>query len=380
MSGAATIRGLSAFVLLMLLESCALFDFDTFSVVSWSPREETLATVGVVVVEIRFSRSVNRTLTEQAFSMTADGATLQGRVSWTDDVTLVFTPDEPLRDLVVYTMHVSTAAEDTEGRDLTPAFDHTFTTRTDFSRPTVVGATPADHASVTDTLSAVTVTFSKAMDKASVDAAFSLSPSVTGFLTLSADGKTLTFTPSQAMLWQTSYTVTVGKSAADTQHNTLGSDFTSHFYTGVDRTPPSMASARSADSAVTLVVDDPNDAALTVTPDWEADTGLVLSFSEPVLTSSAQTAVTISPSVQSTVAEANTESTSTLSFAFPERLVWGTTYTLTIGPGVTDLQGNKTAATVVYHFVVNGVATKPPAVGRVYYPSTPGDPSTNAEL
>jgi hypothetical protein len=378
MSARLLVLGLAA--AFILDGSCALLDLGALTVSSWSPAELTLSSVTGAVIQIRFCRAVNPTLTEEAFSITADGAALAGRVSWPDAATLLFTPDEPLQDFVLYAMHVSTLAEDEKGRDLAREFDHSFTTRTDTTRPAVASCLPADHAAISDVLSPVVVTFSEAMDHASVIAAFTLSPAVGGCLRLSGDGTTLTFTPSEDMLWQTAYTVTVRTRATDAQRNALGADFTSHFYTGTDSTPPGVSAVRSASAGITLTADDPLDSVLTVATGWEATDGLVVTFSEPVLTSTAIGAVSFSPKVQTRIAECNTRLTPTLSCSFTERLAYGTTYTVTIGPGIPDAQGARSTGRHVYHFTVDGPATRPPAVARVFSPATPGDPSTNIEL
>ncbi len=355
------------------LASCALFDASPLTVTSWSPREERLSTVNGVVIQVRFSRPVNVVLTEQAFSITADDATLPGRVSWADDSTLVFTPDEPLRDSVVYSMHVSTQAEDTQGRDLQPPFNHTFSTRTDFSRPSVVSTSPPDHAAIADLLTPLVVTFSKRMDPASVYPAFSLSPAVTGLFSLSPDGTTMTYTPTQQLQWQTRYTLTVAASAADTQRNTLGADFTSHFTVGTDSIPPAIVSLQRADDLTPLVADSP--LGMTIAQDWEATAGLIVTFSEPVLTTSALAAISLSPPVDFKVQERNSSSTATLTYSFPSRLAYGTTYAVFVGSGIQDTQGNRSTGQAAYHFIVSGSHTRPPVVAHVYFPLTPGDPS-----
>ena len=369
---------ISAFAL-AVLGSCTLLDTSPLTVISWSPRDEQPATLDGAVIQIRFSRAVNAALTEQAFSITADSVTLSGRVTWPDYSTLLFTPHEPLRDFVVYRMSVSSQAEDAQGRDLQPPFYHTFTTRTDFSRPVVVSSSPLDHASVTDLLTPLSVTFSKGMDPSTVYSAFSVSPLVTGFFSVSPDGTVFTYTPTRQLQWQTRYTLTVAKSASDRQRNSLGVDFTTHFSVGTDLVPPAISSVQNADTSISLVPDNPT-GSLTITQGWEATDGLRVSFTEPVLTTSALSALTLSPSVAFKVQESNAVHTSTLTYSFPDRLAYGTTYTVFAGAGIQDAQGNKTAGQAAWHFIVNGPDTRPPVISRVFFPSTPGDPSSNVAL
>ncbi len=360
--------------------ACVLLDMSPLTVTSWSPQDAQLSSMSAVVIQVQFSRPVNTLLTEQAFSITADGQTLAGRVTWQDDSTLVFSPDEPLKDFVVYQMRVSAQAEDTEGRDLRPEFAHTFTTKSDYTRPTVTSISPSDHEGVTDLLTPVSIAFSEPMDAASLFAAFALSPSVSGFLALSTDGKALTFTPTQRLQWQTRYTITVVKSAADRQRNTIGSDYTSHLFVGTDLIPPFINSLHSSDSTLSLVADDPTDSVITATSGWESTQGLVVTFSEPVLTASASAAIQISPTAEYTILEANSEYTSTLTYSFPNRLSYGVTYTVSTLPGVQDAQGNRSTGQAVYHFLVDGATTAPPVVTRIFFPVGAADPANNLLL
>ena len=363
-----------------LLASCSLLDLRTFAVTSWSPRERQLSSVSGVAVEIRFSKKANKALVEQAFSITGDGTRLPGRLSWPDDRTLRFTPAEPLCELVVYAMQLSTEAEDSEGNDLREPFAHSFTTKTDTARPCVLSVAPADHASIADPLSAVSLTFSKTMDPATLYPAFSLSPPARGFLSQSGGGTVLTFAPTEQLSWQTQYVVSVARSAADRQRNSLGADFKARFFVGTDTTPPSVSAVRSADRAVPLLPDEAGDSVMTVTEGWESTEGLVVSFSKPVLTASALAAAAISPAVRLSIAEASAAYTSTLTYSFPDRLAYGTVYTLTLSPGFQDAQGNRSTGEWVYHLAVDGPLTRSPSIARVCFPSIPADPATNAEL
>ncbi len=218
------------------------------------------------------------------------------------------------------------------------------------------------------------------MDSASLYAAFALSPAVSGFLTVSPDGKSLTFTPGQPLQWQTRYTITIAGDAADTQRNTIGLDYTSHLFLGTDLDPPSVTSLRSADGALSLVADDPGDSIMTVISGWEATEGLVISFSEPVLTTSAAAAIQISPTAEYAIQEENSEYTSTLTYSFPNRLAYGVTYTVSTLSGVQDSQGNRSTGGAAYHFLVNGPTTAPPVVTRIAFPVGPADPWNNVLL
>ncbi len=83
--------------------------------------------------------------------------------------------------------------------------------------PTVLSANPTGLTVSTD--SSIAVTFSKDMDKASVQAAFSISPSIPG--SFSWSGRTMTFAPTNPLADGSVYTATVGSSAVDATGKTL---------------------------------------------------------------------------------------------------------------------------------------------------------------
>lgn len=362
------------------ISSCSVFDLVPFSVVSYSPQNGVQASLSGKTVEIVFSKAANRALTEQAFSITGDGNPVAGVISWPDDSTLLFTPDQPLQKLVLYQVEVTTEAEDSYGRDLSKQLAYSFTTRTSLTRPTVTGASPTDNAQITNLLTPISIQFSQTMDPATLYAAFSISPSVTGLFSLTNGGKTLTFTPTADLQWQTDYTVTVAKTAADTESNALGTDFTTHFEVGTVTTAPTVGSVKSADGSITLAPSSPTASSPTVTSGWESNEGLVITFSQPVDTSSAMVSVSLSPSAQYNVAEQDTQTTSTLTYKFTSPLTYGATYTLTIASGIEGAQGNKTTASETYYFTVNGPATEPPTIAAVYFATAPNSAASKQQV
>ncbi len=84
---------------------------------------------------------------------------------------------------------------------------------TDTTAPTVSSVSPADGSVGVARGTDVTVTFSEAMDRASAEAAFSLTPTATG--TFSWNGNAMTFRPSASLAGGTQYTARVGTGAKD---------------------------------------------------------------------------------------------------------------------------------------------------------------------
>ena len=88
----------------------------------------------------------------------------------------------------------------------------------------VADHTPSDGASGVAIDTVVTVTFNKSMDRTSTEAAFSITPSVSGAITWTDDDKTLTFTPAANLSPGVEYTVSIASSATDTGGHKLDSN------------------------------------------------------------------------------------------------------------------------------------------------------------
>jgi len=100
--------------------------------------------------------------------------------------------------------------------------------------PTITDVSPEDEATDVSVGTAISATFSEAMNEASAESAFSVD-SVTG--TFSWDGNTMTFTPSANLAYNTTYTATVSTAAEDLAGNNLADDYTWAFTTELEPTP-----------------------------------------------------------------------------------------------------------------------------------------------
>jgi cell wall-associated NlpC family hydrolase len=90
--------------------------------------------------------------------------------------------------------------------------------------PIVESTVPAKDAKCVPLNTNIVVNFDGKMDKASVESAFSISPSVSGTFTWSNTDKTLTFNPSSDLKKKTTYTVTIGTGAKDLGGNGIDGD------------------------------------------------------------------------------------------------------------------------------------------------------------
>jgi hypothetical protein len=101
-----------------------------------------------------------------------------------------------------------------------------------YNPPSIVSIIPSDLSKDIAVTSNVLITFSKPMDRASAEGAFSLSDNlgkVNG--NFSWVGETMTFNPSSNLAYSTTYHVKVTKSAMDTYGIQMKNDFNSSFIT-----------------------------------------------------------------------------------------------------------------------------------------------------
>jgi hypothetical protein len=202
----------------------------------------------------------------------------------------------------------------------------TVVTSGDTTAPTVTANTPTGTGVLIST--AVSVTFSEAMNQTSVEGAFSISPAVNG--SLGWDNDTMTFTPESDLAYVTKYDVTLGTGAEDLAGNNLEADFVWNFTT-----------EEEADTA-----------APTVTANTPAGTGVAISttitatFDEAMNQTSAEDALSITPDVAGTLSWID----NTVTFTPTDDLAYVTKYNVTIGTGAEDLAGNALAADFVWNF------------------------------
>jgi len=100
------------------------------------------------------------------------------------------------------------------------------------AQPTVSSTSPANNATGVAVNSAITATFSKAMDSSTINAStFTLSGGVTGTVTYDSATNTATFTPSSSLANSTTYTATITTGVKDSAGNAMASNYTWSFTT-----------------------------------------------------------------------------------------------------------------------------------------------------
>jgi hypothetical protein len=123
--------------------------------------------------------------------------------------------------------------------EIPPAGNDTWTI-VDLTRPTVTSYGPTVTNATTSPI--IQITFSKPMDRASVQRAFSISDGMNGTFQWSSDSRSLTFLPSRALQAGTTYTIVLGTTATDLAGNQLLDPLTYQFST-VAAAPSGLALA-----------------------------------------------------------------------------------------------------------------------------------------
>jgi hypothetical protein len=208
---------------LLLAAGCDWFHDD-------DPARDTTAPTVVSVLpadnaqRVAVGSSLSFTFDEPMDRPTAEGALTSvpplpaGTFSWTDN-TMTFTPATPFPEWIEYSVTVGTGAADLAGNPLASPRLLVFRTD-DTTAPTVASTAPDNGALRVAVGAAVSVTFSEAMDHASVEGAFSSVPPLPAG-SFSWTDNTVTFTPSSPLSRLSEYVVTVGTGASDPAGNVL---------------------------------------------------------------------------------------------------------------------------------------------------------------
>lgn len=164
------------------------------------------------------------TITADTFILTAGATGVAGAVAYdAASMTASFTPAANLEPSTVYTATIGIGAKDAAGNALAAAMTWSFTTGVfvDTTAPTVVSTSPADGANGVSTGSAISFTFSEAVNPATLTGNVALSPTAAGAVTIDVTNMIATFTPTSALVASTTYTMTIGTGVADVAGNTM---------------------------------------------------------------------------------------------------------------------------------------------------------------
>ena len=186
---------------------------------------------------VTFSEAMNSTtINSTNFTLKQGTNAVSGTVAYSG-TTATFTPAASLMANTIYTGTITTGAKDAAGNALASDYSWSFTTAagvvTDVTPPTVLSAVPANNATAIATSIHPAVTFSEAMNSATINTTnFTLKQGSTAIAgTVAYSGTTATFTPSSALAANTVYTGTITTGAKDAAGNAIATNYTWSFTT-----------------------------------------------------------------------------------------------------------------------------------------------------
>ncbi len=327
---------------------------EKLTIESTSPNDAATSVAVNASVSATFSMLINgSTLTTDSFMVSKDGEELTGSVT-SNAKTATFTPSANLDYNTTYTARVTTKAQAANYAGTTLDNDYTwsFTTTEDADPPTVSSTSPANGAASVAINSAITATFSEAMQSSTINTnTFTVSDgsnNISG--TVSYNDTTATFTPSVSLSNSTTYTARITTEVRDLGGNTMASDYTWSFTT-VDTTLPTVRSTSPANGATGVAIN----SVITAT------------FSEAMLSSTMNTNTFTVSDGNDVISGTVSYSDKTATFTPSNSLSDSTTYTARITTGAMDLAGNALASEYTWSFTT--VDTTTPTVSS----TTPAD-------
>lgn len=294
--------------------------------------------------------ALNLTFSEPMDQVTINGSTvtltnsatltlIPATVAYSADTnTATLTPTSPLTFGTGYVVTVGVAAKDLAGNPLAATFTSTFTTATapDVTPPTVLSAVPSNGATNVAVLTPVTVTFSEAMNPATINTSTimlrltSNGVVISGSVSYDGFSNTATFAPSAGTLaYGIGYTLSVS-GVADVAGNALAAPFSATFTTvaAPDTNPPTVTTTSPLNGATGVAVG----VSPTVTFSEAMDQTTINGATVTLRNSGTLALIPATVSYNAATMTANLAPSASLSFS--------TSYTITVGTGAKDLAGN----------------------------------------
>lgn len=175
-------------------------------------------------LEIIFAQSMDQHSVEKAFLISPD---IQGQVTWSSNSThFSFIPKPQFHANTKYSVSISSEAKTIYGDNLSFNYSYSFQTE----KVQVIRANPYDGAKGVATSSNISVQFNSAMDKNSVENAFSIQPEILGDFVWNFD-ESMVFNPGTYMTTQTTYIITIDSTATDIFGSHLSEPYNYSFQT-----------------------------------------------------------------------------------------------------------------------------------------------------
>ncbi len=320
---------------------------------------------------VTFSEAMDpATINTSTYTMMQGATPVTGTVSYAGTIA-TFRPTTQLAPSTTYTSTIAVGAKDLAGNPLANPFVWSWTTGAapDTTAPMVTATVAPNGATGVSINSNGTVTFSEAMDPATINTStytmMQGATPVTG--TVSYAGTIATFRPTAPLASSTTYTSTIAVGAKDLAGNPLANPFVWSWTTGAapDTTAPTIV-ATAAYGSTGFKSPDATRSSFTGT-NLPVNRSTTATFSEPM-------DVTTMTNVNFTLAQGATPVAgtvsyvgNTISFKPLVDLLPTTTYTSTVTTGAKDLAGNALAAAYIWTWttLATGDTTAPTLTSTV---------------
>lgn len=301
-------------------------DVTAPTVLAFNPGNGVGQVSPTTALSMTFSEPMDKLSVESNFVIAAPCA-----FSWNSNFTTVTCrPTGSLMHGVTYNWSLM-GAKDLAGNALAPAHASTFTTTalpTDTTAPTVVSLDPRNQTGVAVT-TLLRVNFSEPMNKTVTQAAFVAPSGVTCVFTWNATSTQLVCDPQSNLAYSRSYTFSIGVGAKDVAGNALAAISSASFST--------QAAPDTTSPTITQTIPSSNQSGIA------RDTRITVTFSEPMETTSVQSALVVTPtSARGGQFTWNAERTR-FSYAPPTLLPYGTQVTWRLTTAAKDRANNSLA-------------------------------------
>ncbi|MCK4373188.1 MAG: Ig-like domain-containing protein, partial [candidate division Zixibacteria bacterium] len=216
-------------------------------IVSVSPAEDAVEVAVDAVIRVVFSEAIDTNkITAATFTI---GPAVAGSFHFDSD-TVTFAPTAELDYSATYNVSVTTGVTDLAGNRMAANKSWSFETAGNpaTTPPQVIATIPANGAGDVVATAAISATFSKAIDAATLTALSFTVSGVTG--TISYADSTATFTPDDTLEFNTVYTATLDTMVVDTFGNHLATPYVWSFTTGDDPMIPIVFIVSPDDSVI----------------------------------------------------------------------------------------------------------------------------------
>lgn len=315
------------------------------SIIASSPARGTVAVIAGTEVYVEFDRDMDLESTRNAFTLSGS-TSAAGKLRFAGR-RVYYDLEDALVPGNTYTLRVAGTAQSNDGVAMNIDYLVFFSIGTATNAPTLLASTPANNAQGVAVTSTITMNFSRAMNRQSVENAFSISPSAAGAFTWGAGDTQLTYTPFADLNFATTYSVTISVGATDAEGISLSTTNNFSFQVGTDFAKPTVTDVREVGNVLALV-------------DLQAgvfkDSTFAITFDEPMAFSASQSAFSLTRLDNSTTVSGVLSWNGTftqLTFAPTDALEPSRQYRLRITTGAQDIAGNALDTQLTRTFTVD---------------------------